>query len=600
MTGPHELWVPDGEENTRLLESYEHYEKNPPLLIRPHPDAPYFSDIDTAQETMKQVISEITSGNMITYSEEVRQYLRQAAMVNLWFFLKFVAGFNGPYDKLNKQLHMDMCNVRMSDYGMAPGARTFAFIPRSCYKSTIFSHGANSWEIVRWPDIRIRIVNAIIDRAVDFKRVTQRTFDSNVLFAWLFPEYVPSHNADRWNEKEMVVPNRTRYYKEPTVKTGGATGSAEGDHHDLLDLDDLIGLDDLNSERGANASMETKKNWFQTNTKALLDSWRTSRMVGVATRYAVDDVYSIPVQSMKRLIGYQHPEMKTNPKGQWTVYYRKAEENGEIIFPEMLTKEGLEELRTNPDTYWTYITQYENDPQASGMSEFYQFEPGIVDVYYDPKEQDYVIDFPGHPKADIDPFRKRLSDLDVVMSVDPAATERGMTSKTSRSSVGIWAQDSQMNVYRIWEKVGFLDIHELLDAMFEGHKRFPGHVRGTFFESNAFQRVIKPLIEKEQTLRNQYINPQPVPASGDKDARIRTAFGSRLHQNRVFLNAPYSANFIDEMRVFPMSQHRKDVLDESEKAMSALVVPFSEEELARREWAEEEMAVAGEENLFGY
>ena len=41
------------------------------------------------------------------------------------------------------------------------------------------------------------------------------------------------------------MPNAEALWKEPTIAAGGSTGASEGNHHDLLLLDDLIGMDDV-------------------------------------------------------------------------------------------------------------------------------------------------------------------------------------------------------------------------------------------------------------------------------------------------------------------------------------------------------------------
>ena len=91
--------------------------------------------------------------------------MRQAGLVNLWFFLKVIAGAYGAYNELDDDLNLDMCNWRQSDACMAPGARFMALMPRGFRKSTIFSHGANSWMLTRDSEEAIRLVNAIISRA---------------------------------------------------------------------------------------------------------------------------------------------------------------------------------------------------------------------------------------------------------------------------------------------------------------------------------------------------------------------------------------------------------------------------------------------------
>jgi hypothetical protein len=192
-----------------------------------------------------QLLAEVDSPN-VNLRGELVQLLRQFTLVSLYFWLKYVCAYTGPYELLNEDLHLDMCNFRQSPACMRDGARFAGFIPRDMFKSTIFTHGGAGWEALRWPDIRIGIANAKQDRAADFMKIPKSIFENNDIVKELWPETVPRSGQERWNNTEIVMPNRTRYRKEPTIKPIGATGAGEGDHFDLWMVDDPVGMDDLN------------------------------------------------------------------------------------------------------------------------------------------------------------------------------------------------------------------------------------------------------------------------------------------------------------------------------------------------------------------
>ena len=60
-------------------------------------------------------------------------------------------------------------------------------------------------------------------------------------FAWLYPEYVPAKNQDRWTTKELVLPNRSKHFTEPSLRGHGVGCSTQGIHGDWLVIDDPIG-----------------------------------------------------------------------------------------------------------------------------------------------------------------------------------------------------------------------------------------------------------------------------------------------------------------------------------------------------------------------
>jgi len=574
------------------------------LAIRPHPSAPLFQAEKNPKLVLKQIAEEVAIGNFPA-SEAFFDLIKQAGFVSLYFFLRFIASENGPYEKLNDTLHLDMCNFRQSDSAMREGARSAGIVPRGFFKSTIFGHGANTWEALRWPDIRIRIVSNIVERSDNFKSLSQRFFDSNRLCKILYPSYIPARNAKRWNENEFVLPNRTRYYTEPTVGAGGATGASEGIHVDLLDLDDIEGLDDVSVEKKSNMNMFQKKKWFNTNTTSLLVD-RKSRIHVSGTFYGSDDVYSSLCDDAKAFFGFHDPELEAKPDGHWDIYYRTWKENETVILPEVMDEKAYSDLLLRDS--WSALTQYSNKPRDPALSEFYQHDTGRCYLVWNEKKKEYFIKKGPSPadnwqEEDLegDPLYVRLGACDVVMTVDPAGTDKGMSAKTSRSAIVIVAVDSDESYYLIWSRVGYYNVFKLFDLIFEGCSKFQGIVRMVGVESNAMQKIIAPLLERERHLRDYYINPKPIPASGDKEGRIRMNVGRALMRKQVFLTFGEEAAFEEERLVFPQNEYRRDCLDAFEKALVALHKPASKEDVDEEEIAEEEYQYAqGRSRITGY
>ena len=100
----------------------------PPLEIAPHPEAPLFSQEKDPALVLKQAISEISSQGGFRDTEQIRQLLRQAGFVSLWFYLKFIAGYSGPYNLLNTDLHVEMCNFRQRA-AVTPGIKGLCSFP---------------------------------------------------------------------------------------------------------------------------------------------------------------------------------------------------------------------------------------------------------------------------------------------------------------------------------------------------------------------------------------------------------------------------------------------------------------------------------------
>jgi hypothetical protein len=560
------------------------------FYIRPHPAAPFFSAgrADT-QRIVEQLMRAVTSRSLGTNKETV-DLLAQLGLCSLFFFLKFIAGYSiSPYNLLNEELHLDMCNFRQSDFCMADGARAAGFLPRGYYKSTIFSHGPDAWEGLRNPNIAVNIRNAIVDNAADFLRNIRSVFDSNPLVEALYPaHYVKSPKSQaRWNESELVLPNRTMRQVEATFSVGGMTGAGEGKHFDLLNVDDPIGLDDLSVENAGNMQMLGKMRWCKTNFRALLRSTMKSRICLVETRFSVDDTSTIPLGSLKQVFGFALEEFEPVPDGQWTVYNRVPEEDGRIIFPEVMSKAELS--RALEEDQWAASTQLFNRPQKAGMAEFAEMTPRKARLVFDEKNGEHYVRLGGFENFDDFSARVYLKDMDIVMAVDPAGTEPGISAKACRTAIVIAGADNAGRVIFLKVRADRWSISTWFDEIFKMHvdPHFKGAIRETAVESNAMQKILKPLLDKEKLSRKIYVNFQAVPSAGDKIARIRSGLGTLAQSGNLYVCEDSYLTVFGEWKFFPQLKFKMDVLDAMEKAVSRLRRPMTSEEVEDAEEQEE-------------
>ena len=556
------------------------------IQLIPHKKAPLFSRPDSML-IFRQTLKEMSSQNPAFGNEEVVQLFRQAGFVNLWFFLKAICSHGGPFDLLNQDLHMDMCNYRQSL--LVPGCRGALFVPRSTFKTTIFTEGASAWELIRNPEMRIRITNQIAGKAEDFMHTVKNIFDSNAFFAELYPEYVPEPNVERWNMTEIVLPNRKRKRREASLESGGVGGASEGHHYDLHIIDDMIGLAALNAGHQSGAEMIRTRNWFWGSEKTLLQSMRYSRVLVVGTRYAVDDVYDDIIARAHVNLGTPMRDFKPNLEGRWSVYYRKAIENDESIFPESFTKKDLAEMAI--DDYWTYVTQYLNDPEAGGLAEFNQYkvkkcflESKTTEVAGGENILTWSIRHFSAGEETVIP----LSSCDLLIACDPAASERYMTAKTSRSAVGALATDAHNNHYILDLRADYVPATKMFDWLFSMKRKFQEYTRATFLESMGAFKMLMPILRKEETRRGENLNLRAVHVTGEKDARIRTILQPVLEQGRLFADENFYDLFWDEQRAFPQSQ-RKDILDMVSLGIKASIRPLSDAERTEKRRAEKRL-----------
>jgi intein/homing endonuclease len=473
------------------------------------------------------------------------------------------------------------------------------------HNSTCFTHGPMSWKITRDSEVRIRCVNAIISRAEGFKYLAQRTIDSNPLYAALYgpgwtmpdgtpiPSRVPLPNAKHWNDEEMVIPTRKKFAPEPTIKSAGVTGSGEGDHHTDLAIDDPIGLDAVDWQYQATVMMENAKKWMNTNLTALLILPKRD-IIGISgTRYADDDCYAPFVNDAKEVVGVMDEDVYPVPGGQWSVYYRLVQEEGQMLAPDIIDEKQLARLDA-----WTAALQYWNKPKNSGLNEFSKYVIKPCKLFHDTKTNLTLISFRDELTDRV--VTLNAASLTGVISTDAAASDRNVSILTCRTSVAVHFMDDQNRDFRVWNKVGYFSMDQTFEAIFEAWNLFPGLIQATLFETNAMQKGLYQLLQKEQDKRKTFISLREAPAKGDKMARIRAVVGWFFAQGLIYSTPEASIEFTQEKDAFP-SKHL-DVLDETEKALSYMKRPANVEEMALANEAEVEhmMELAEVDNCFGY
>ena len=568
------------------------YSKEQPnrIEILPHPQAPLFTGKDRG-DVMGEVVRMVEGGRFSTGNEEIRQAFRQAGLVSLWFFLKFIAGYVGPYQDVNRKLHVDMCNFYQKV--RREGGKAGAFLPRGTFKSTVFTHGANSWEILRDPEINIGLCSAIVDRAMEFLEITQRTFDSNEMVAWLYPEFVLELDKKGTVTKdEFTVPNRVRHSVHPTIKVFAVGGSTQGIHVTYLKVDDPIGDAQLDAERNPNADMRRIEHWLKSNTRTLLINPTKGQVFVVGTRYSAGDAYQFIFQSVRSVWGFPDPqEVTLTPEGEWDLYFREVEEEGELLFPERIPREFLEKLQR--DDPWTLWTQYYNRTKGLGTTEFHAYE--VKECWLDrEREGEWVV----YWREGNEVRKQFLEEMDVVQAVDPAATEKRMDAKTSRTAVVVYARSPEEKRFVLRVDAGYVGVSVFFDWIFRNTDTFP-QIRTTVLEAQGPFKMLGRLLMEERIKRKRWIG---ITAKGsgtqDKDSRIRVALEPLLRRGQVYVTEQARKEVMRELGVFP-SGLAKDVLDAWALAERA-TLPVKGTEAMEEEREEEEMLQTGRNPVTGY
>lgn len=567
------------------------------LRIDHHPKAPLFRNEGNPVLLLDQAIMEISSGNLSTANESIRQVLRQAGYINLWFFLRCILSLGGgPYESLTNHLHVEMCNFyQASEYDDGPNSTLFwaGFIGRKHFKTSCWTHGGLTWSITINPNRSIGLGSGVMDRALEFMWQIQTNIAKNEVYKWLYPEYVPLLNQKRWNDKEMVMPKTCMDVQLPeaSIKPFAVLGSTQSLHFNRLHLDDIVGDAQLNADRQAGADMIKTSNWLKTNIRTLGKNMLSTRVFNAGTRYSSEDPHEYIMSNMKALQGYTEilnevEHYALTDDGEWTVYYRLADEGGgESIFPERIPLKVLNKIAT--DDWWTYIMQYQNKAWNTGLSEFADFTIQECWLEWSEKSSYFILHYEIGPKWAKREVAWPLDVCDVTMPVDPAASEKKRSAQTSRTAILVLAVTPDGARCLIDGKVDFMSTTAMFDEMFRLKKKYYT-IRATLLELQGPFKALESVLVKEQNTRHEWLNLRPVTAVVDKDVRIRSNLHPVFMNNLVYATSSIYPKIKEEIIVFPDGK-KKDALDAFAIGERGMILPSSEEEEGEHNEAEEEM-----------
>jgi len=323
----------------------------------------------------------------------------------------------------------------------------------------------------------------------------------------------------------------------------------------LAVFDDVVGDSQLNSARGATAEMERIKNWFSSSLRTLLISQKTSRVTLAATRYSIDDPYEpIMADAVEHDGDWTELEAFYPPaevNGRWRVYYRSALADGESIFPESYSVDFLKRL--SKDDPWTYITQYVNNPHSVGTLDFASYSLRSAKMDFSSDKPCIILERAGRRETFL------LDECDIVMGVDPAASEKRKSTKTSRSAGAVIARTPRDDIVILDVFCDFIKSSKLFDWLFRLNSKYAGRFRQVRLESQGAFKLLSDLLKDEMKRRGEHFYLLPVPAMGDKISTIKMMFEPFLKRDSMFVVEESMALIKLEFDIFPSS--RADLLD---------------------------------------
>lgn len=180
----------------------------------------------------------------------------------------------------------------------SPGKEKLFLLPRGHLKTSIITVGWSIQQVLRDPNKRILINNAVWDNARSIlSQISGYLTDRSAL-----PDvFGPFKNSRvRWTRDEIEVAQKTKgTTKEATFETAGVESAKTGNHYDIIINDDIVVRENVTT----GDQIEKVKN-FHRDCYALLDPG--GMMVNVGTRWAMGDLYGSIINGNMRSLNGHH------------------------------------------------------------------------------------------------------------------------------------------------------------------------------------------------------------------------------------------------------------------------------------------------------
>jgi hypothetical protein len=223
--------------------------------------------------------------------EVLRESLRIAYQRSLFHTAKSLCG----YKDIVPRTHLRIVNCLE-----ATNKRKMVCVPRGTFKSSICSVAYPIWLLMNNPNLRILIDSELYTNCVSYLREIKLHLQSEFMIK-LFGSPI----GTIWNESEIVIRQRTKILKEPSIAVGGIGTTKVGQHYDYI-----IG-DDYNSPANTATHEQRRKviDHYQYN-QSILDPDGTYAIIG--TRYHEDDLIGWIIKNEFQLKNLD--ELKIKPK----------------------------------------------------------------------------------------------------------------------------------------------------------------------------------------------------------------------------------------------------------------------------------------------
>lgn len=222
---------------------------------------------------MSQYVHQIRESLSKAPAPQQKQILIQALQKILKADLFSLCYFLG-YNEVEVGVHSEIISALT-----AKTKRKIICVPRGTFKSSIAAIVYPIWRLINDPNLRILIDSELYSNSVTYLRAIKGHLESEEMIE-TFGDF---KNPTVWREDSIIINQRTKNYKEPTITAGGIGTTRVGQHYYLI-----IG-DDYNSPRNTATRDQSEKviAHFRYNLNILEPD---GEYIIIGTRYGEDDL----------------------------------------------------------------------------------------------------------------------------------------------------------------------------------------------------------------------------------------------------------------------------------------------------------------------
>jgi len=178
------------------------------------------------------------------------------------------------YKDVNQRTHGEIIQTLESS-----GQRKLIVMPRGSLKSSLCTIAYPIWLLNKEPNERVLIDSEVYGNSCTYLREIKTHMKHNKPLVSLFGDY----EGELWNNDEIIIKQRTRPLKEPSITAGALGTTRVGQHYSTIIFDDLNSPKNTNNKENAQKVIDHYKYYL-----SILEPNGTAIIVG--TRYSENDL----------------------------------------------------------------------------------------------------------------------------------------------------------------------------------------------------------------------------------------------------------------------------------------------------------------------